>query len=361
MPTPWLVLLIVAASTPTRAADGQALVAELKDPKPAVHDAACAALIAAGASVRMLVAANLADTEANRYHSLAYILDRIDRLYLPGDPWDRSRNVIVGTELDVWLEGKTKHVKVIEGSRRVHIVETDDRITVQAQARECGRDVSEEVTGRTPQELSLQHFGAFDVYQRWGGGIGPIWEVEGRTLTGGKLHEPGPILRRVADRRFDAFRAWVRGQMSAASVTAAGRDEVERGIAAALAALSRPVSEGSDRVQAHNTAADTLRATLARLGLPDPGELLPAPARVRLGVTTTEGPEGRPTVASVPMGTRAERVGLRTGDVIVSVQGRAVDRRRLSDAVRKVGEAPIIIAVLRDGQPLELREAVDAK
>jgi hypothetical protein len=348
----WLAATVVAR--PAAAADVHELLEQLRDPKPQVHDAACKQLIAMGERAAGVLTANLDDEAANAHHRLSYIVDRAQGVYAPGDPWDRSRNVIEGTNVEVWLDGDTKHVRLVEGARRVHIIETSASIRIEVQGNECGGVTRETYTARDPQELVHKHWGAWDIYTRWGGGVGKRWSVEGHTLTGARLEERGPIVRRTVMRNFDVLRTWVRGQMEAAAVPAKRRARVEKQLRAGLEALAGG-GETAAKVQAFVKISDELRRAMAAANLPDPGELLPPPAHIRLGVTTSSEADGT-RVDSVAPDSRGARIGLEVGDVILEVQGRTVPRRGLARTIRAVGEERLTLKVRRDGRVVKLTE-----
>jgi hypothetical protein len=349
----------LALGRPAAGADVHALLEQLKDPSPKVHNQACKQLIAMGKTAAGVLTANLDDAEANAHHRLSYIVDRAEGLYAPGDPWDRSRNVIEGSDVAVWLDGDTKHVRVTEGRRRVHIVESAASIRIEVEGDECGGTGSETYTGRDPQELVHKHYGAWDIYMRWGGGVGTRWSVEGRTLSGPRYEPPGPIVRRTAMRTFDVLRDWVRGQMEAAALPQKKRARVEKLLSAGLDALARP-GTGPDKIHAFVRISDDLRRAMTAVKLPDPGELLPPPKRVRLGVTTSTVSDGT-RIDSVVSKSRGERLGLRVGDIIVTVQGRSLPRRGLAKAISEVGEAKLIVEVRRGEKTVKLTERVGKK
>jgi len=347
-------VFILAGARVTAAADVHALLEQLKDPSPEVHNQACKQLIAMGKAAAGVLTANLDDAEANAHHRLSYIVDRAEGLYAPGDPWDRSRNVIEGSDVAVWLDGTTKHVRVTEGQRRVHIVESPASIRIEVEGDECGGVGSETYTGRDPQELVHKHYGAWDIYMRWGGGVGPRWSVEGRTLVGPRYQDPRPIVRRTVIRSFDVLRDWVRGQMAAAALPAKKRRRVEKLLGAGLDALARPGTD-PDKIHTFVRVSDDLRRAMADVELPDPGELLPPPKNVRLGVTTSTVSDGT-RIDSVVAKSRGQRLGLRVGDIIVTVQGRSLPRRGLAKIIREVGEQKLMVEVRRGGKTVKLAE-----
>jgi regulator of sigma E protease len=67
-------------------------------------------------------------------------------------------------------------------------------------------------------------------------------------------------------------------------------------------------------------------------------------------------PNVHPRVQSVRTGEPADVAGLKTGDVVIAVNGEGVQlARHLSEAIGKNAEKPITLSVLRGGQPLDLQ------
>jgi regulator of sigma E protease len=66
-------------------------------------------------------------------------------------------------------------------------------------------------------------------------------------------------------------------------------------------------------------------------------------------------PNVHPRVRSVAPGDPADRAGLKTGDIVLAVNGEAVNfARHLSDAIGKSAEKPIVLSVRRGGQDLQV-------
>jgi regulator of sigma E protease len=66
-------------------------------------------------------------------------------------------------------------------------------------------------------------------------------------------------------------------------------------------------------------------------------------------------PNVHPRVRSVAPGDPADRAGLKTGDVVIAVNGEVVSfARQLSDAIGKNAGQPIVLSITRGGQALEL-------
>jgi regulator of sigma E protease len=86
-----------------------------------------------------------------------------------------------------------------------------------------------------------------------------------------------------------------------------------------------------------------------------------AETRYELG-TLGIGPVFRPQILVVRAGMPAERVGLRRGDVLVSVAGqRGVSREQAIALIRSQGPAPIVLGIERDGQALEVTVTPEGK
>jgi S1-C subfamily serine protease len=109
------------------------------------------------------------------------------------------------------------------------------------------------------------------------------------------------------------------------------------------------------RMRTYNDKSDELRKLFADLKLPDPGPALPPPAQSRLGITIEgEGPDGV-IVGKVLEGSRGARAGLKSGDRIISANGKAV---KSAVDLRKLVSGPdkLEITVTRDGAERILEE-----
>src|SRR5207253_4185351 len=76
-------------------------------------------------------------------------------------------------------------------------------------------------------------------------------------------------------------------------------------------------------------ASDELRQKLEALKLPDPGDDLPPPSKWRLGIQISPDPE-KLIVGSVVPESRAEKIGLKVGDVIDKIDDKPVKEDRKS-------------------------------
>lgn len=67
------------------------------------------------------------------------------------------------------------------------------------------------------------------------------------------------------------------------------------------------------------------------------------------------GPVLRPQIADVHPGRPAEKSGLRHGDVVLTLDGKpAIDRPAIIKYIEGHGPNPIVVGILRDGQPMEI-------
>jgi hypothetical protein len=105
---------------------------------------------------------------------------------------------------------------------------------------------------------------------------------------------------------------------------------------------------------------DDLRKLLASLKLPDPGAALPPPKGSRLGVQVgITSLEQGVLITDVDPGSRGEKLGLKGGDVIVSVNGQAMNSiHELRDTVTV--QTHLVVSIVRNGEQMTLREPAPA-
>jgi hypothetical protein len=147
------------------------------------------------------------------------------------------------------------------------------------------------------------------------------------------------------------------GQLATANVAEQKRQEV-MGLVAKLKELLTKKPEGSatqeSLVREFLARGGELRDLLEDLHLPDPGDLLPPGPRSRLGIVFSQG-EGRATVSQVLPQYRADKMGMRVGDTILTLNGVPVLAKGLIEAVVKA-KRPYVIEVLRGGKHITLEE-----
>jgi membrane-associated protease RseP (regulator of RpoE activity) len=228
-------------------------------------------------------------------------------------------------------------------------------------AIENGRRVTEEFKARDAQDLKKQSPDAATLYDRWSGSNGnnPLVRgaenlvLQGPVLVGGLQALPLPI------DPLDDLKERIVQQMEQANVA----DEQRKQISDLIERLqegrpARQLAGGEERVKQlkdYFQASDELRQKLEALKLPDPGDDLPPPAKWRLGIQISPDPE-KLVIGSVVPESRAEKIGLKVGDVIDKVNDKPVKdveglREVLSDS-----KGPIEVMIVRDGRSQKLEE-----
>jgi hypothetical protein len=298
--------------------------------------------------------------------------------------WRRRESVANGARV----------VEVIERERRVRVVEGPGGIEMLISGVDEGQNVQLTITARNADELRRKDPEAYDVYERIAGARANV-NIRGRRLIvpgvpGGPLPVPMPVQplplpipqrpqapgarllplvpvpvpRPPADDLLD-LEARIRRQMRLAEVGEADQQAVidalrmlraiqQQGAAMAPADLEAQVKK-------YNALSDALRQKLEELKLPGPGDALPPPARARLGVSVAApgSDDAAPSgvrVTAVSPGSRGEKLGLKTDDVIRKVNGKPVDdaaslRRTLTDT-----KQPLVLEVERGGAATVLKE-----
>ena len=249
---------------------------------------------------------------------------------------------------------------------------------------DAGRPVTARFHARNAEQLRDQDPDAYRVYQRWAAGrngavmrgrrliVPPgrgqfrvealpqvMPEVRVRAL-------PEPMLRPPADDLVNLEARVVR-ELQKADVPA----DQQRDVRDLLRRLQELQAEGqaiapadwNKQILRYNQLSDALRDRLRDLKLPDPGDALPPPATSRLGISVAAGDPGIAgradeglLVARVMPDSRGERLGLREGDVIRSVNGKAVaDTTALRRAVTEAKD-PLVMEITRDAEARTLRE-----
>ena len=113
--------------------------------------------------------------------------------------------------------------------------------------------------------------------------------------------------------------------------------------------------ERTNALKEYFAASDELREKLSALKLPDPGDDLPPPNKWRLGIQISPDLE-KLVVGSVVPESRAEKIGIKVGDVIDNVDDKPVkDVESLREAL-SAAKGPIEVTVVREGKEMKLQE-----
>jgi membrane-associated protease RseP (regulator of RpoE activity) len=245
-----------------------------------------------------------------------------------------------------------KVTEVSELGRDIKIVEGAGGIVMTVTGWIDGQRVTEEYTARSADELQADNPEAFALFDQWAGAgmmgaAGGLFQPQ-LQLRGGAL-VLGP---RAAPQELDLLRLRLEKQMKANRTPDAARDDV-------LAALDK-VTTARDlgEMDAYLKLSDDLHTILEKQKL-DPGELLPPPAKTRLGVSVQAETRLGLMIGRVSEKSRAERLGLQPGDIIQKVDGKAVtDVGELRKAVGAKANG-LVLEVRREGKDVKLEEKSD--
>jgi hypothetical protein len=248
-------------------------------------------------------------------------------------------------------DGNARVIDVTENGRQIQIREGPDGISMVVQGLVDGEPGSEEYTANNAEQLKEDNPDAFTIYRRWTGAAGGDMIFGGAA---GRLAAGRIVLQRAPD-EIDLLRGRIDKQMRDNKLREADRDEVNKAVEKLAGARANLVGQ----MDKYSDACDELRKTLDQYKL-DAGELLPPPARTRLGVSLLA-EDGQLQVQQVGGNSRGQRLGLKPGDVIRKVDGKDVadvgELRKLVGAKDK----GLTLDVTRDGDDLKLTEKEPAR
>jgi hypothetical protein len=244
-------------------------------------------------------------------------------------------------------------ITVNEGGREVEIKDGPDGITMTVRGLVDGQPGSEEYVAGSAEQLREDNPEAYEIYERWAGAVGPDVIFNGGLGGGRVIINGGLLLPQVPD-EIDQLRSRLDKQMRDVNLKEADRDEVNKALEK-LAGARMDLVAGMDKYTAQ---CDEVRKTLEQYKL-DPGDLLPPPAKTRLGVSISSD-TGRLFVQKVGENSRAQRIGLQAGDVIRKVDGQDVEN--VGDLRRLVGakESGLVVEITRAGDEVKLVEKAPA-
>jgi hypothetical protein len=284
------------------------------------------------------------------------LVERISVRPLPEPVPGGVRGLVRQTRMRVTPgEAGGRVIDVSEGGRDVLIREGPEGITMTVAGLVDGQPGSEEYTAATAEQLKEDNPEAYALYQRWTGAAGPNVFLRGgggiRILGGGRIQiNGGQLLLQGLPDEVDLLRARLDKQMIAGKLKEADRAEVNKGLEKLAEARVHLVGG----MEKYSDQCDEFRKVLEQYKL-DPGDLLPPPAKTRLGVSIGSG-DGRLTVQRVGENSRAARLGLESGDVIRKVDGKDVATVGELRTLVAAKEKGLVVEVTRDGEELKLTE-----
>ncbi len=220
-----------------------------------------------------------------------------------------------------------------------------------------GQHATEEFTAKDFAQLKEENPTAADLYEEYNGRMGQGVILRGPVrINGGIVQFNGvgggvfPVPVAPPD-ELEQLRAHLDKQITANKLKEDQRAEVLKGLDALVEARNNSRLAGMEK---YSDQCDEFRKTLGQLKL-DAGEFLPPPAKSRLGVTIlTE--EGQLVVKEVGDNSRAQRIGLKAGDLILKVDGKEIaaigDLRKAATSKEK----GLVFEISRDGAEMKLEE-----
>lgn len=359
----WKILLLVAllsCPVPVRAAatdaeqavpdDVRKLIQQLGDDQYAKREEASVELKAIGKPALPALKAAIERNEDPEIVSRAQALvKRIEIRPVPGIDPNAANGQFQATRVQMSAINGGRKVVVNESGREIKISDGADGIAMEVTGYVEGRRVTEEFKAKDYAQLKADNPPAAALYQRWAGGAEPGLMFRQQVQIG-----PGGVVQfnvpNVPD-EVELLRARVEKQMRDQKLKPADREVVNRELDKLAEARAAGVAAGMEK---YTDECDEARKVLKKYNL-DPGELLPPPAKSRLGISVaTEGVHM--VVQNVSEKSRAERMGLKVGDEIRKVNGKEVanvgDLRKATMA----NEKGMVMEITRDGNEMKLEE-----
>lgn len=347
---PVLILCLISASLPafqaTRPAqDVQRLILQLGDEDFRKREAAQEQLVGMGAEIlpALREARKIEDPEIQS--RLDQVIRRLEQRPIPGGPLKAGpghRITAHTLNADILPDGCV--VTVQESGRRITITKRANGVIVTVSAVINGKLISETYQAANAAQLRTENPEVYQIFARWGGGDGPDYDHTKVSRT------VDPV---------DAFQNLLEDRMDELNLPLAQRNE----LLGLMHKISMAMARGFDETDQQREArlkelfahADAFHEKLSELGLPDPGEALPPPAKARLGIQLVAQNELL-QVEKVVAGQRGEKIGLKAGDIISKVNDREVKTLGQLRQALVESKGPLTIEGLRNDQPLKLAE-----
>jgi hypothetical protein len=348
-----------AALPPADVTKIRQLVVQLGDPEFEKREAATRALRNYGKAALPYLKQALTDPDVEVVSRAQALIRKAEVRALPGGPFDPAAD-LRPTRVRMSASGGARVLEVSDPHRDIRISQSADALVVTVTGDVDGERVTEEYSAKDADALKKDNPEVYALYERWTGpGNGPGFILRGPMRIGGnngaaavQLIGPGMVAGPAgAPDELDLLRLRLEKQFREQKVPEADRDTV----LAELNKLSDARLAGD--MEGYVAKADEMRKTMEKHKL-DAGDLLPPPAKTRLGVSIQQGlaADGGLTVQRVAEKSRGERIGLQVGDVIKQVDGKAVGsvaELRRADSAKEAG---IVVEVSRDGKDVKLEE-----
>jgi hypothetical protein len=350
-----LVIAGAVIAPPARAADAsaaeiQALIDQLGNDDYKTRDAAAMKLKAIGMPALPALREALNSPDAEVVTRAQNLIKRIEVRPVPGPDPHGPNGGVHASRIRLSVQDGNRVFDVTDSGRDVRIVqEPGGGITMSVTGLVDGKRVTEEYSAADAEELKRENPEAFALYEQWTGGAMGLRFGGRMQFRGGIQIAPFPVQPMpVLPDEMELLRARLDKQMRENKVKEAERTEVN----AAVEKLAEVRATGG--MEKYTEQCDELRKTLEQYKL-DPGELLPPPAKARLGVSVSA-EEGRLFVQKVGEKSRAERVGLKAGDQIRKVDGKEIGTVAELRKLVTENQKKLTVDVTRDGEDVKLEE-----
>ncbi len=359
------------------APDIAALIDNLGDSDFATRDQATKKLREIGKPALPQIKAALKSEDPETRMRAEELVKRIERRLPPGpDPAMGGGAGMQGLRVSV-VNGN-KVIDVTEGGRAIHISNGPDGLDMTVAGVRDGEKVSEEYKAGSPEELKRDNPEAYAIFERWSGGAGPGWVMNGGAgnliirggggivVNNGNLNLNNIIQRANAPDEVSDLRKKITEQMAKAKLA----DEKQVEVTDQLDKLDNlkkgdpdaTPEEEEQRITKFMDQSDQLRKKLDELKLPDPGDALPPPAKARLGVSLVNpddpiqgGGDGL-RISKVLADSRAEKIGLKEDDIIKKVNGQVLHSVKELRQAAMNSKKPLALEVDRAGEAVKLEE-----
>lgn len=361
----WKVLLLVAlllSSCPVavRAAaddaeqavpdDVKKLIQQLGDDQYAKREAASVELKAIGKPALPALKAAIERNEDPEIVSRAQALvKRIEVRPVPGIDPNAANGQVQATSVQMSVTNGTRKLVVNQLGREIKIADGAEGIAMEVTGYVEGRRVTEEFKAKDLAQLKEENPPAAALYEKWAEGTEPglMFRQQMQIRPGGVVQFNVP---NVPD-EVEVLRARVEKQMRDQKLKPADREAVNKELDKLAEARAAAPATGMEK---YTDQCDEARETLKKYKL-DAGELLPPPAKARLGISVASD-TGHIVVQNVSEKSRAERMGVRPGDEIRKVDGKDVanvgDLRKATMA----NEKGMVMEITREGKEMKLEE-----
>jgi len=373
-----------AADATPSPSDVSRLIAELGDTDYATRTRAFRRLKQLGKPALAALKEAGASPDPEIRQRAALLASRIEFPVVPGpapgaDDPGFARQLNPGPSVTISNLNGIKAIKINEAGRQISISESPEGIEMSVTGWLDGENVTENYKASSAVELERLNPEAFDLYDRYAA-IPATRLIVGGQMNGNIVIHGGFAGNFVFGQpdALHALRQRLRQEMADKKIPADQQRQVleqltrirEAGLRVAAEGIT--VGNGAGNGAGNGVAngdrppqqpqlellrgADDLRRKVDELNLHVAlDDALPPPPKSRLGmvITTT----GNITVQSVLPGSRAERIGLKPGDVITKVAGQDITTAKsLRDAIT-AHENGIAIQVERIGTPVTLSES----